>query len=499
MSARFLPFLGLVLAGCSSGRPATGPVPEAGLAPGLAAIREDDLKADLYTLAGDGFLGREAGTLDELRASAWIAERARQAGLAPAGDDGTYFQFWPMARVQVSPSSTIRFGGRTFAVNTEAVVLSTGSAVIDAPLVDGGTVGSLVTADLTGKAVVVQIAKPRTVLPKDVSIRSARYVWAVAGEVAAALASSRPAAIILVSDAVADSAWQFLSNWYRNGSYGLPAGETVIGPSSSPPIIWLKEARPATGPDQRFSASLMFDRFTYPSVNVVAKVPGTDPALRGQYILFSAHQDHDGVKAPVAGDSIWNGADDNASVSVGILAIGRAFVRQPGKRSALFVWHGAEEKGLIGSRYHALHPMVPKDSIVAVLNADMIGSNHPDTAALLGVQPPHLNSPDLVALGIRANTLVAGFVIDSSWDRPAHPESWYFRSDHVPYANAGIPSIYFSSLPHPVYHTQLDEPSRINYPKLTRITKWMYATGWLAANAPERVRLLRSPSKPMGL
>ncbi len=490
MSCRSLSFLCLVLVGCGRGRPTSDPAPLADQPPQLAAIREDELKADLYTLAGDGFLGREAGTLNELRASAWIADRARQAGLAPAGDDGTYFQFWPMARSRVSPSTTIRLGSRSFAVNTEAVVLSTGSAVIDAPLVDGGTVGSLVTADLTGKAVVVQIAKPRMVLPKDISVRSARYVWAVASEVGAALASSRPAAIILVSDAVADSAWQFVSTWYRNGSYGLPAGETVIGPSSSTPIIWLKEARPATGPDQRLSASLMFDRFTYPSVNVVAKVPGTDPALRGQYILFSAHQDHDGVKAPVAGDSIWNGADDNASVSVGILAIGRAFVRQPAKRSALFVWHGAEEKGLIGSRYHVLHPMVPKDSIVAVLNADMIGSNHPDTAALLGVQPPHLNSPDLVALGLRANTMVAGFVIDSSWDRPAHPEGWYFRSDHVPYANAGIPSLYFSSLPHPLYHTQLDEPARINYPKLTRITKWMYATGWLAANAAERVGLL---------
>ena len=222
----------------------------------------------------------------------------------------------------------------------------------------------------------------------------------------------------------------------------------------------------------------------------MAKVEGADPALRGQYILYSAHQDHDGIKPPVAGDSIWNGADDNASVSVGLLAIGRAFVRQPARRSTLFVWHGAEEKGLIGSRYHVLHPMVPRDSIVAVLNADMIGANHPDTAALLGTQPPHLNSPALAAMGLAANTLVTGFVIDSSWDRPTHSEGWYFRSDHLPYAQKGIPSLYFSSLPHPLYHTPLDEPAQINYSKLTRITKWMYATGWLAANANERVRSL---------
>ena len=491
---RTLSSLALILLAACAGHPAGTVAPAGGLPPGLAAIREDELKADLYALAGDHFLGRESGTLDELKASAWLAERARQAGLAPAGDDGTYFQFWPMARTRVSTSSKIQVGSTAFPVTTDAVVLTTGTAIVDAPLVDGGDGAGLDQMDLAGKAVVIQITRPKAVIPDKISLRPARYLFAAAAELTTALAKAKPAAIILVSDAVADSGWEFVSNWYRNGSYGLQFGEAPFRMGGTAPVIWLKQAaRPALTAGQRLSASLLFDQFTYPSVNVVAKVTGTDPGLGGQYILFSAHQDHDGIKAPVAGDSIWNGADDNASVSVGILAIGRAFAQHPGRRSALFVWHGAEEKGLIGSRYHALHPMVPKDSIVAVLNADMIGSNHPDTAALLGTQPPHLNSPDLVALALRANQMVAGFVIDSLWDRPSHPEGWYFRSDHVPYANIGIPSIYFSSLPHPLYHTQLDEPSWINYPKLTRITKWMYTTGWLAANQDARVRMSRTP------
>ncbi|MFX8519955.1 M28 family peptidase, partial [Acinetobacter baumannii] len=91
-------------------------------------------------------------------------------------------------------------------------------------------------------------------------------------------------------------------------------------------------------------------------------------------------------------DSIYNGADDNASVSVALLAIARAFRQEPGKRSALFVWHGAEERGLLGSKWYSAHPTVPKESIVAVLNGDMIGRNNPDSAALLGSQPPHRNS-----------------------------------------------------------------------------------------------------------
>ncbi|MEO7292014.1 MAG: M28 family peptidase [Ginsengibacter sp.] len=97
--------------------------------------------------------------------------------------------------------------------------------------------------------------------------------------------------------------------------------------------------------------------------------------LKNEYVLFSGHHDHDGVEAPVNGDSIWNGADDNASVSVAFLAIGRAFVKQPAKRSALFVWHGSEERGLFGSQWYAQHPKGKKENIVSVINADMIGRN----------------------------------------------------------------------------------------------------------------------------
>jgi Zn-dependent M28 family amino/carboxypeptidase len=219
---------------------------------------------------------------------------------------------------------------------------------------------------------------------------------------------------------------------------------------------------------------------------VVGVVPGTDPALRGEYVAFSSHQDHDGVRYGVAGDSIWNGADDNASTSVALLAIARAWVKQPSKRSALFIFHGGEERGLLGSRYHSAHPVVPIDSIVALLNGDMIGRNNPDTAALMGSQPPHRNSIALVEMAIRANEATGKFVIDSSWDRPTHPEGWYFRSDHLPYAQVGVPALFFSTNLHPDYHTPRDEADRIDYAKLTRMTQWLYMTGWIAGNAVER-------------
>src|SRR6185436_3898972 len=126
-----------------------------------------------------------------------------------------------------------------------------------------------------------------------------------------------------------------------------------------------------------------------------------------------SHQDHDGARYVVAGDSIWNGADDNASTSVALLAIARAWVKQPSKRSALFIFHGAEERGLLGSLWHVAHPVVPLTSMAAVLNGDMIGRNHPDTASLLGIQPPHRGSLELVEMALKANAATGKFVIDT--------------------------------------------------------------------------------------
>jgi Zn-dependent M28 family amino/carboxypeptidase len=161
-------------------------------------------------------------------------------------------------------------------------------------------------------------------------------------------------------------------------------------------------------------------------------------------------------------------------------------VKHPASRPIIFVWHGAEERGLLGSRWYVGHPTVPQSQIVAVINGDMIGRNNPDSAALLGVQPPHKNSNALVAAALRANAELTHFKLDTIWDRPTHPEGWYFRSDHLPYARANIPSIMFSTLLHPDYHTPRDGPERIDIPKLTRMAQWMYATGWIVASAPRR-------------
>ena len=164
----------------------------------------------------------------------------------------------------------------------------------------------------------------------------------------------------------------------------------------------------------------------------------------------------------------------------------RAFVKNPAKRSVIFVIHGAEERGLLGSRYYSAHPTIPINSIVAVLNGDMIGRNTIDSAALLGVQPPHRNSLELVNMALDANKEGANFLLDTLWDKVTHVEGWYFRSDHLPYARLGIPALMYTTLLHPDYHTPLDNAENINLPKLKKMTDWMYRTGWKVANANVR-------------
>jgi hypothetical protein len=272
------------------------------------------------------------------------------------------------------------------------------------------------------------------------------------------------------------------------GGAGGAGGGRGRGNATTIPALWVRNAafESVRSPNARLVTSIVSETFYYPSGNVIGVVRGTDPRLAHEYVLYSGHQDHDGTRYVVNGDSIWNGADDNASVSVAMLAIARAFVAHPAPRPILFVWHGAEERGLLGSRWYVNHSTVPHSEIVAVLNGDMIGRNDPDSAALLGAQPPHRNSVALVDDALRANTELAHFKLDTVWDRPTHPEGWYFRSDHLPYARAGIPAIEFSTLLHPDYHTPRDEPSRIDIPKLARMTRWMYATGWIVANAAQR-------------
>jgi hypothetical protein len=461
------------------------------LPPALSAIKEADLKKDIFELASDAFRGRRAGTIDEMRAAVWVAQKAQEAGLKPAGEDGTYFQFFNIHRT--------RIGGRgTFVLNNQPLVLwkqvwptQPLESHISGPVLWLNSMADT-TKDLSGKIVAVKIVPPNPVPARWVSLWGYRYTASAIRQQSAALRRKGAIAVIIVANDVTEDAMAFIGFNYQSGLYqidGVPVS-TANRPIGIPVMLVKQNFETVLQqPNATVKADFEVERFDYPSVNVVAKAAGTDAKLRNEYVLFSGHHDHDGVGNPVGQDSIWNGADDNASVTVGMLAIARAWTTKPGKRSALFVWHGAEERGLLGSKWYAAHPTVDKQAIVAVLNGDMIGRNSVDSAALLGTLAPHKNSTALVDMAMKANTALTRFTVDFSWDDAKHPEGWYFRSDHAPYAQAGIPSIFFTSLLHPDYHTPKDEPAAINITKLTKMTKWIYATGWLVSQTDEKPAL----------
>lgn len=458
------------------------------LPPALLSIKEADLRKDIFELAGDGMRGRRAGTPDEFRAAAWVAQRAQEIGLKPAGDDGTYFQFYNIQRTRTANNGTFLINGKALSLWKDVWA----SQPIDTHL-DGQVIWLNSLADtasnIKGKIVALNIVAPKPMPAAGMSLWGYRYIASATRQLGTVLRNKGAAAVILVADDVTEASLAFAGHNYEEGLYQLEGTPNPARGFRQMPVVLVRKS---FGADlQQASATIKADfaveRFLYPSVNVIAKAGGTDAVLKSQYVLFSGHHDHDGVGVPIDRDSIWNGADDNASVTVAMLAIGRAWVSKPGKRTALFVWHGAEERGLLGSRYYAMHPTVKKEDIVAVLNGDMIGRNAPDSAALLGSTLPHRNSIALVNMAYQANTQLTHFKIDTSWDDVKHPEGWYFRSDHVPYAQAGIPSIFFTTLLHPDYHTPRDEPQRIDITKLANMTKWIYGTGWLVSQTAQKV------------
>jgi peptidase M28-like protein len=216
--------------------------------------------------------------------------------------------------------------------------------------------------------------------------------------------------------------------------------------------------------------------------NVVGMLEGSDPELKREFIVLSAHMDHVGIGAPVNGDSIYNGADDDASGTAGVLELAEALSR-PGarpKRSVIFLTVSGEEHGLWGSGWFSEHPPVPIAQIVADLNIDMIGRNWKDTIVVIGKEHSDLGTTlDRVA---RAHPELGMKAIDDIWPE----ENFYFRSDHYNFARKGVPILFFFNGTHPDYHGPNDEPDRIDAEKESRIVRLIYFITQEVGNAPQR-------------
>jgi hypothetical protein len=244
----------------------------------------------------------------------------------------------------------------------------------------------------------------------------------------------------------------------------------------------------------KMNAAMHLTRTT--TQNVAGILDGTDPKLKNEYVVFSAHYDH--LKTGPSGE-IFPGADDDGSGTTAILTIAHAMSLERPKRSILVMFHAGEELGLLGSEYNTDYaPAVPLDQMVVDLNIDMIGRSRPQGDKEL--EDEHLTdantvylvgsnriSRELHQLSEETNAQFQKMKLDYYYNDPNNPERIYFRSDHWNYAKHGIPIIFYFDGTHVDYHRPTDTVDKIDFAKMTKITRLVFETGWRIANLDHRL------------
>jgi Peptidase family M28 len=525
MSPRTILFLvaSAALSACSHAPPQTATVVQQGsptprFDPGYL-ISAGELRRDLFIFADDSFHGRETGTADAQRAAAFIARRVQQLGLEPAGDS-LYMQRIPLVRETFARTTqlVVTYGNgqrqnlRLGTDLTPAISLgadsppTSRSADGDIVFVGNGPstdneAASLTPLNLEGKVVVTVVN-----VPARASAEAKRAADEATTYRTLRLMALHPSAIVyLMAGAKEDEYHRDLTTLLRSvvfeGSERPDTGQhlpmLLMGPArrGSPllPARWPNDAGPQSL-GRQFSGQVDIERVPFTGYNVVAVVRGHDPRFNKSYLAYGAHYDHLGIVPPMTGshrrnvDTIANGADDDGSGSVALLAIAQQMMTYRPRRSVLFVWHVGEEKGMLGSAYFTSHPTVPLDSIVAQFNADMIGRNDTNTVALIGPRAaPNYQSWRLGMIVDSVNFASSTPLhIDRQPDDPDDPERLYQRSDHYNYAKKGIPVIFFTTGLHDDYHRVSDEASKIDYDKMARISRLMLDAGLAVANRSTR-------------
>ena len=473
----------------------------------INSISETDVYNRIGVIAHDSMRGRDTPSPGLEMTANYIADQFRTFGLQPLGDNGSYLQRFPLVRsswdregstVTAAPDLELRLG------DTFQLLGSAGA----------GAGPEELTGEVTGPAVVVAGRLTRIEQLADVDLAGA-IVFAIAptwnGEftpafapLAGALARRSPAAVIIVSNRSGVNFRQAATNLDRTS---LQKGWEQRGAASG--ILFLEvldqavarffrhhgfdlaEARanlhlPITSTrlsDTEVTVTLRRRSVESTAPNVVGLLEGSSPKLRNEYIVFSAHMDHVGVGRPNAeGDSIYNGADDDASGTVAVIELAEAFamLNPAPRRSLIFLTVSGEEKDLWGSDYFTGHPPVAIGQIVANLNIDMIGRNWRDTIVVIGKE-----HSDLGETLDRVNTRHPELdmtAIDDIWPE----EGFYSRSDHFNFAQRGVPILFFFSGPHEDYHGVNDEVEKIDAEKESRIARLIFYLGLEIANTTER-------------
>lgn len=498
-----------------------------------AAITEADLRLRLGIIADDSTMGRGTGSRGDDAAARYVAAEFRRLGLTPAGEGGTFFQVVPLTVRRFDDARMVlRVGTDTLASGRDYLPYQTSPRVPwarprpirNAQVVYGGTAGD--TAHMIDAAT----AAGRLVILSPDPRAGGRGALALRFGVPGRLRGAAGVALVALDGLPADFVEALTRPQVR-----LDDSVRIEGEMPTPLLLSRAAARRLLGVAPE-SASVgrrgaRVDGATpvvigpppVPARNVVAILRGGDPALRNTYLSLSAHHDHEGFShtpvdhdslhaymrryerfrqasrtlevapeqaagirvnvdslrrlGPARPDSIFNGADDDASGTAALLEIAERLAASPDrpKRSILFLSHAAEERGLLGSGWYSAHPTVPRDSIVAEMDMDMVGrgaaadleGGGPDYLELIGSRRQSTEFGDLIDT-LNARRAVP-FRINYAYDAHDHPEGDWCRADHYSYARYGIPVAAFSTSYHGDYHQVTDEPRYIDYPHLAAI------------------------------
>lgn len=477
---RLLPAVACVLGALAA--PASSQATAGGEAGAPLAITADDIRHRIDFLASDALRGRDTPSPGLEAAAAYIVSEMREMGLEPGGEGGTYYQRYPFFRRQLDPQGVEvevegPAGTVTLALGEDYFVTGGTDGTLTAPVVMQGNAqggdGAVMAFSLPGAwdgafrgAAGQQLREAQGegavavvhLLDESWGEAQVSQVLAFSSQPSWTLGSELPFPQIYIRTPSAERAL-------------VQAGFDVdaVAEGRQSPTVRLTIPRPALAE-------------AFPP-NVAAVVRGSDPQLRNEYVILSSHMDHVGVGQPVNGDSIFNGADDNASGTSALMEVARVLstVDEKPARSVLLLWVSGEEKGLLGSRWYSDHPTVPVDAIAANVNVDMIaGDQHADSVVVIGKDYSSLG--DLVN-GVNDGHPELGLVAsDDIWPE----QRFFFRSDHFNFARLEIPSIFFFTGVHECYHRPCDEVDFVDPHKAARVANLILQTVVEIANRPER-------------
>jgi len=495
---------------------------------GLNTITPETIESHIRILASDSLQGRETTYPGQKMAAEYIANHFRDLGLSTIDNNGDFLQTIPMQRIYLTEhqdasvilsdrSLSLRYR-QDFFVSPRNIVADdtiTASVVfagygINSERLDYNDYANI---DAAGKWVMVIEGEPQLhdstsrfngVQPKGWSYTRLKRRAATQAGAAGLIIIPNPMKDDTIADFTSRMAWirryidkpaitlqdtletNALPRVYLSASranYLLnPVGYSIADIQSQ--IDTTLTPMSSILPMQ-FRLALDVTTEEAVSENVSAVLPGNDPVLRDEYVVLSAHYDHVGIE----GDSlIFNGADDNASGTATVLAEAEAFMKNPVKpdRSIVFLLVTGEEKGLLGSKYFVENPLVPIEHIVANLNIDMAGRNHPDSIYVIGSD---FLSEDLHRISEHAEQLVPRINQSYRYNRIDTPQRYYYRSDHYKFAEKDIPVIFYFSGTHEDYHKPTDTMEKLDMNKITNVSRLVYATAWGVANYPRDLRL----------